>query len=542
MTSATPAGSEAAVGASERGLVAAMCACVVAVQSIVAAVNLCVPALAAGAMRPTPMQVTLVVDVYIVVFACLLLPAGVAAGRLGHQNVLMAGLFVYAFGCLGCACAPDVVTLIAARAVTGAGAALVLPISLSTLTRALPPRRRPAAVAAWTGATFLGGALGNVIGGIVVQYGSWRLLFVAQAAFAVLLVAAVLHAVPSDPPRVQRQAAAKRFDVAGTVLFTVAVVAAMTAVIGGPELGWDSREVIGGAATCLVCLAVFVPWERRSSHPMLDLGLLAAARMRAGGLGTALLFVGMAALFYGNAQYLQYAKGFTPAETGFACLPLALGLFIASRISVPAASILGSRGTLAVGLALFAIGFYTLSRVRVDTSYALYAVTLLETALAAGLVAPVLSTGIMAAAGDADAGAAAGLNSLAREVGSAVGVALFGTVAFSRFADRVPAELSGDGSPHALSARLAAATPGDAVTQAFTKAAAAAYVIPAVLAVTAGLYIVHCWRPPKAAGKWKVPVGTGRVSFKDSVIMASSGTSKGARMPKRDAGVKPNLG
>jgi MFS family permease len=485
----TPAPPGHAVDArAARLLLITMCGCVVAVQGIVAAVNLAVPPLTQSPLRPSPAQVLWFVDSYIVAFACLLIPAGAAAGRYGHRRVLVTGLGVYLLGCAASAVAVSSAMLIAARTATGCGAALVLPTTLAILMRALPVPLRPKAVATWTASTFLGGAAGNVVAGIAIHYGSWRVLFAVLGVGAGVLLPAVRAVVPDTATR------GGPLDVPGAALLTVSVPAAIYGIISGPELGWTSARVIGAFALAATGLVIFVLYERRASDPMIDLRLFAAPRLRAGSAGTLLLFVGMAALFLGNAQFLQYGKGFTPLQTGLASLPLAVGLFAASRLSVPVAARFGAAVSLCLGMGGVAAGLFGLSQVTADTPYAIYAVALTVIAAGTGLASPTLSTGIMISATSEQQGTAAGLNSLVREIGSALGVALFGTIAISGFGARL-----GDTAPHdhrGLLAVLVDSPVGSATSQAYVHSMGTAYLVLAAIVAVAGLLVVAGWLVP----------------------------------------------
>uniref|UniRef100_UPI000AF9DCF1 MFS transporter n=1 Tax=Streptomyces albus TaxID=1888 RepID=UPI000AF9DCF1 len=186
-----------------RLLTVAMCLCVTLVVGMVSAVNLAIPALSASGLRPSAAQVVWVVDGYVVVFACLLIPAGALADRAGRKGTLLAGMGVFTAGCLLCAPAPHVGVLIAGRAISGVGAAAVLPTTLALLVDGVPARRRPRAVAAWAAMTGLAAVLGNVGGGAAIQYGSWRSLFwypVPLAVAALALAWAAAPVVPRHPP------------------------------------------------------------------------------------------------------------------------------------------------------------------------------------------------------------------------------------------------------------------------------------------------------------------------------------------------------
>ena len=141
-------------------------------------------------LHPSSTDLLWIVDAYILVFGCLLIPSGALGDRVGRKGVLLAGLGVSAVGCLSSAAAPDVTVLLAGRVVTGLGAALVMPATLSLLLQVTPPERKPRAIAAWTGATGAAGALGTLGGGLILQWLPWQGLFLVIGPLAVLLAVA----------------------------------------------------------------------------------------------------------------------------------------------------------------------------------------------------------------------------------------------------------------------------------------------------------------------------------------------------------------
>lgn len=177
-------------------LTAAMSCCVMLVLGMVSAINLAIPALSASALRPSASAVLWIVDGYVVVFACLLIPAGALADRLGRKGVLLAGLAVFGAGCALCALAPTASALIAGRVISGAGAAAVLPSTLALLIAGAPREQRPRLVSAWASMTGLATVLGNLGGGAALTAGSWRVLFSAALP---LVVVAVCWAAPVVP-------------------------------------------------------------------------------------------------------------------------------------------------------------------------------------------------------------------------------------------------------------------------------------------------------------------------------------------------------
>ncbi|WP_431904060.1 MFS transporter [Nonomuraea sp. bgisy101] len=469
-----------------RGMPPLMSSCVIVVVAMVAAINLALPQLSGSALHPDSTQLLWIVDAYIVVFGCLLIPAGAFGDRVGRKGVLLAGLGIFAVGCLASAAAPDVIVLLVARVVTGLGAALVMPATLSLLLQVTPPERKPHAVAIWTGATGAAGALGTVGGGLVLQWLPWQGLFLI-ISFLALALAAVTAWVA---PRGERHPAS--LDLAGTALLTAAVLALLIGIVEGPHRGWSSALVLGSFAAAALLFAVLIAHTLRIEHPVLDPRIFSIARLRTGTIGVAAIFLGLFALFFVNAQFLQYVMGYSPLVTGLAILPLPIGMILTSRRSIALARRTGERLIVTGGLALVAAGLTALSFVTAATTYPLYGLALLSVSAGMGLSVPSLSAGIMASLPPARAGMGSGLNSAAREIGSALGVAIVGTVASSHFASALPASLkqhSGSASQAFDAAhRLGPAAHAQAV-DAFTAAMAAGYQVIAAIVAAAAIVV-----------------------------------------------------
>ncbi|MGA4844948.1 MFS transporter [Streptomyces sp. G5(2025)] len=480
-----------------------MCLCVTLVVGMVSAVNLAIPALSRSALRPSAESVMWVVDGYVVFFACLLIPGGALADRLGRKPVLAAGMGLFTAGCVLCAVAPGIGAVIAGRVVSGVGAAAVLPTTLALMVGGAPTHRRPRLVAVWASMTGVAAVLGNVGGGAAVQTGSWRALFWCVVPLA--LVALVLVVVFSPaPPRHDRPV-----SMVSAVLFTAGFLALLSGIVSGPQAGWGSARVLGGFGAAAVLLTTWACWELRREHPMLDPRLFTVPVVRAGAAGMALAFVGMFGLFYVNGQYLQYAKGYSPLGAGVRLLPMAGALLLAPRCTVTLERRTGARVTLGFGLAVLATGLGIVSLVGPSTPYSLYALGATLTAAGCGLATPLLSHGMMSSLPAHQAGVGSGLQSLARELGSALGVAVSGSVVAGMFTAGLPAPLRGPDAPTTVPAAeqyLAAQglTSPDlrhAVVTDFTNSLDTAMRVLAVLVVAAGALVV-AWYPrrePRAA-------------------------------------------
>ncbi len=427
--------------------VALVAPAVVLAVGTVAAVNLAIPALAASTLAPSVSATAWIVDSYTLLFACLLIPAGALGDRFGRKLGMLCGLGLFALGSALAALAPSVGVLMAGRALSGVGAAVVLPATLAVALNLVEPSQRPRTVALWAGLTGVGGVLGNLGGGLAVQLGGWRALF--WAAVPIAVAAAGVIALGVRPQRSHQDPV----DAGGALLLSAGSVALLYAIIDGPVHGWSSRSVVGSFVAAALLLVCFVGYELRRSDPMLDPRLFRLAGVRAGALGIAALFFAMFGLFYVNAQYLQDGKGYSPLLTGVCILPLALVMPLASARSVSLSQRFGARRTVVGGLLCVVAGVALLSCATAATPYLLYGVLLALTGTGCGLAMAPLSGLMVHALPPSHAGVGSGLNGTTRELGSALGVAVLSTILSARFSRHLPRVLRSLPGAHGQSVR-----------------------------------------------------------------------------------------
>ncbi|MFH9673690.1 MFS transporter [Streptomyces sp. NPDC017405] len=403
-----------------RPVLLTLCACVLVAQSMVAAVNLLLPQLVSSGLHPSHTQLLWTVDAYVIVFAGLLIPAGALGDRYGRKGALLAGLALFAGGAAAGALASGPAVLIAGRALSGAGAALITPATMSVLVHLAGPERRAQAMASWTLALGLGGLAGNLGGGLAGQFLSWRALFAAMVPLAAVLAAAVAVTVP----RTARSAHGGP-DPAGTLLLTAGLVAVLSGIIEGPGRGWTSVRVLAAFTAGALLLTAFTVRALRSSAPLFDPRVFRSGALRATTLGLATGFFGLFALFFVNARYLQEVKGFGPAVTGVAIVPLIVGMALVPKLAARWSA--RPRPVIGTGLGLVGAGLLAASTADAHTPYPLYACWLLVISAGAGLAMPALTLGVVVCLPPHQAGLGSGLGTSARETGAALGVAVAGT-------------------------------------------------------------------------------------------------------------------
>ncbi|MFI9648518.1 MFS transporter [Streptomyces sp. NPDC052040] len=409
----------------KRSALLTLCACVLVAQSMVAAINLLIPQLSSSPLHLSHSEILWTVDAYVIVFAGLLIPAGALGDRHGRKGALLAGLALFAAGAATSACATVPAVLIAGRGLSGAGAALITPATLSILIHLAAPEHRPRAMASWTLAIGLGGLAGNLGGGLVGQFLSWRALFAVMVPLAALLALTVTLAVP----RTDRSTRSNP-DPGGTLLLTAGLVAVLFGIIEGPSYGWASPRILGAFIAGALLVALFTTHALRSRTPLFDPRVFASRTLRAATLGTATGFFGLFSLFYVNSQYLQEVKGYGAALTGCAITPLTIGMALMPRFAARWGH--RPRAVIGGGLALIGLGLLGASTADAATPYWAYACWLLVISAGTGLSMPALTFGVVTSLPPHQAGLGSGLGTSAREIGAALGVAVTGTVLAGR--------------------------------------------------------------------------------------------------------------
>lgn len=458
-----------------------MCACTILVIGFVASINLAAPLLAQSQLQPSAAELLWIVDAYVVIFASLVLPGGAAGDRFGRKGILMTGLITFGVGAALCVIAPNVPMMLLGRAITGVGAALVLPNCVGMIVNVTAPERRNRALAIWAASTGFGGVIGNIGGGALLSTGIWQTLFMAATALAVLLAVWVGLTAPQTS-RHQRS-----LDPAGTVLFVLAILALLIGIIEGPEQGWASLTVIMAFCVSALLITCWVLVELRVRHPMLDPRLFRNPLLSSACFGMLIIFFGNFGLFYVNASLLQYSRGYTVLQAGLGILPATIPMLLSASFAPKILKRFGVPVTLAAAFALTAAGLFGISQAA-QQPYLVYALWLVVIGLGLSLALPGLTTEIAAALPAEQAGIAGGLQSATRELGSAIGVAVVGTVLTVGFTQKLPVNLQ---SSHTVALALAKSPSQHAqIIDAFTSGASGALQVAALVMLVVGTVVV----------------------------------------------------
>jgi len=432
-----------------------------------------------------------VVDAYTLVFAGLLLLAGALGDRFGRRLMLLVGLAAFGASSGWAAWSGGVDELVAARAAMGAGAALIMPATLSLLVSVFPdPRERSTAVGLWAATAGLGVALGPVVGGFLLDRFWWGSIFVVNVPLVALALVAGSRLIPES-----RDPVARRIDWLGAALSCAGLVALVWAVIEAPAKGWTAAPVLGAGALAAIALVAFVAWQRRVAEPLLDVRLFHDARFTAASGTIMVLFFALFGFLFLSTQYLQFVLGFSPFGAGLRALPYAGAMIVLAVSSAPLVARLGTKRVVTAGMLLFAAGLAVAATVDVDTGYGRLAIALALMGAGMGLAGAPATESIMGSLPPERANIGSAVNDTTRELGGALGVAIVGSIMSSlygsRLADALPAGVPAEARESlGAAARLGPEIAG-AAREAFVHAMSSASI---VVAVATALGAVVAWR------------------------------------------------
>jgi MFS transporter, DHA2 family, methylenomycin A resistance protein len=366
------------------------------------------------------------VDAYFLTFAVLLLSAGSLSDRWGARRTFVSGFVVFSAASLSCGIAPNVAALIAARAMQGAGAALLVPCSLALLNDACGSDvgARARAVGLWTAAGGVGMAAGPVLGGLLVGAFGWRSIFLINLPLGLAGIWLTLCFLDQHEPLQGRRS----LDLAGQALAALALLGFVGAIIEAGSLGWHTPLVLYGAILAVTAGFAFIVVEAKAADPALPMELFQSTTLRTAvmiGFVVNLVIFGITFAF---ALYFQRVLSFTVVQTGLAFLPFALMITAANVVGGRFVARCGLRVPIVAGLVIAAAGCILLFGISHYTPYLAILPGQLIIRLGIGLVVPAMTTGVLSAVQSARSGVASGALNAVRQTGGAVGVALFGAL------------------------------------------------------------------------------------------------------------------
>ncbi len=363
------------------------------------------------------------VNAYGIAFAAGIVSAAALGDRFGRRRIFTVGLTLFTASSALCALAPDIASLVVARTVQGVGAAAVLPLSLTILTTAFPPRRRATVVGIYGGLAGLAVASGPIIGGIVTESLDWHWIFWINVPIGVAAVALAGRLLPES------RGARERIDLVAVTLVTVCVVAAVWALVRGNDIGWTSSEVLSTAAASLALVPAVIWWERRVSAPMLPPHMFGNRVFAFGNLTTFLMSGATFAAAFLITQEFQAARGYSPVSTGIRLLPFFATPMLVSPIAGALSERFGRRPLMVTGLSMQALGFaWVAARGSLHTGWIELVVALLVAGIGISMALPTVPTAVLGAVADDEVGKASGVNYMAQRLGAVFAVAIASAV------------------------------------------------------------------------------------------------------------------
>jgi EmrB/QacA subfamily drug resistance transporter len=374
-----------------------------------------------------------IVNAYTLLFGGFLLLGGRAADLFGRRNLFVAGVIVFSAASLVNGLASSEEMLIGARALQGFGAALMSPAALAVITTSFSEgSERTKALSIWAAVASGGSAVGLLLGGILTETLSWEWIFFINVPIGVGIIFAALRLVPNS----RVEGGSRHFDIAGAVSVTAGLLVLVYAIVKAEDWGWGSGSTLGLAALALALLGAFIAIEARSPFPIMRLGLF-KLRSLAVANGVFLIVIGgLFAMFFFASLYLQNILGYSALTTGFAFLPVTLGIMIGAVTAQQLVPKRGVRPVMLAGLALAALGLTILGfSTQTDGNYLGVLGGLFP--MAVGMGATFVSLTLVATTGvdEGDAGLASGIFNTSQQVGGALGLAILSTLANDRTAN-----------------------------------------------------------------------------------------------------------
>ncbi|MQA73425.1 MAG: DHA2 family efflux MFS transporter permease subunit [Solirubrobacterales bacterium] len=380
-----------------------------------------------------------VIDAYALTLAALVLTAGSLADRFGRRRLFAVGLAVFTAASLLCALAPDATFLNLARALQGVGGAVMFAVSLALIGQEFRAGRERGMAMGLYGATIgLAVAIGPLVGGALTDGLGWESIFYLNLPIGLGAIAVTYLKL-----RESRDPDATRVDWAGVATFSGALFLLVLALVRGNDEGWGSSMIVSLFAATAALLGAFIAIERRVAEPMLPLGLFRRPAFTGVQLAAFAVSGSMFALFLYLTLYLQSYLGYSPLEAGLRYLPITLASFIAAPIAGALLSRVAARVMLSGGLGLAGIGLLLMSGIEAGSEWTTLLGGFLVAGVGVGLLNPVIGDVALSVVPKERSGMAAGINDTFRQVGVAVGIAVWGAVFVGRGADKIAELLAG---------------------------------------------------------------------------------------------------
>jgi EmrB/QacA subfamily drug resistance transporter len=392
-------------------------------------VNVALPAIKAD-LDFSQANLQWVVNAYTLLFGGFLLLGGRAADLFGRRNLFIAGATLFSIASLVNGFASSEEMLIGARAAQGLGAALMSPAALAVITTSFSEgAERTKALSIWAAIASGGSAVGLLLGGILTEALSWEWIFFINVPIGVGIVFAALRLVPNS----RVEGGSRHFDLVGAVSVTAGLLVLVYAIVKAQDWGWGSSSTLGLAALAAALLAAFIWIESRSPFPLVRLSLFRLRSLAVGNAAFLIVVGGLFAMFFFASLYLQNILGYSALTTGFAFLPVTVGIAMGAVTAQQLVPKTGVRPVLLTGLSVAAVGLTLLGfATQVDGSYLGVLGGLFPMSIGMGAVFVTLTLVATTGVDESDAGLASGIFNTSQQVGGALGLAILSTLANER--------------------------------------------------------------------------------------------------------------
>ena len=407
--------------------------------------NVAIPSLVRDLDASTS-QLQWIIDGYTLVFAGLLLTAGALGDRFGRKGALQIGLVIFGFASMASGLAQSANQLIVTRSLMGIGAALIMPSTLSLLTNIFHnPRERAKAIGVWAAVAGASGALGPVIGGLLLKWFSWHSVFFINVPVIIVLLLAGKTFLPKS-----RAPVAERLDPVGAVLSMLGFVLVLWAVIESPSVGLTDPTVVMVFSAGALAVAAFIFWELHVDHPMLDMRFFKNPRFTAANLAVTLVYFAMFGQMFVMNQYTQVVLGYSPLEAGLRMMPMSIVMICVAPMAPRLVYRIGTKLVVGGGLVIASIGVLIVSMVPTSNGYPVLVGGIVVLAFGMGCVMAPATESVMGSLPREKAGVGSAMNDTTRQMGGALGVAVIGSILAAIYRPGVQANMSAAGIPQSL--------------------------------------------------------------------------------------------
>ena len=421
-----------------RTILIVVCIALMAVIASVSGLNVAQPQVAL-AFDASQNDVLWMINIYTITLAALLLPLGAAGDRWGRKPILLAGLVVFGVASAAAGLAPTTKVMLAARFLSGVGAAMIMPVTLAVITSTFPAEERSRAIGVWTAVCGAGGILGMFVSAVLVDMASWRWLFILPVVLVLVAIPLALGAIPNS-----REVSEHRFDFLGALTSLIAVVGFVLVLQDGPEQGWTTLTTLLSLLVGVSGAVGFVVWELHQQAPLLDVRMFRKRGLASGSVSLIAVFGVPTGVFVVLYPYFQVVLGWSGLVSTFALMPMLVLMIACSVLAPRLAARIGTRLTMATGIFLGGGGLALMAIfVSVDGGYLSVLPGYVVMGLGMGLSMTPSTEAITSSLPREQQGVASALNDVAREFGSALGIALLGAVMTAGYDNAINSRLKG---------------------------------------------------------------------------------------------------